>query len=142
MLVDDWTYVYGGWTQVLPTDDPATVGTVRSTVRRILRGWGYSNDELDDAQTVASELTTNAIRHGKCKFLTFRLFLEQHSRAVIDIEDDNPEEPHESESVTEYAESGRGLTIISALAEEWGTVPTRYGKRVFARMPPPLRESE
>lgn len=115
---------------------------VRASLGLVLRGWCYEGDELTDAQMVGTELATNAVQHGKCADFTLHVVLREGS-AVIEIEDDNPQEPREPESIEEYAESGRGLMIVRALSEEWGVRHdhARGRKRVWARMPRPLEEA-
>lgn len=140
MLVDNVRYVHTGYRQVLPAR-PSSVLDARESVALVLHDWGYRGDELLDAQTVASEIVTNAIAHGKCPCcFTFYLFLD-HGCAVIDVRDYNPIEP-QRRPVGDDSESGRGLMIITALSQSWGVIPEKDGKRVYARLPMPARERD
>lgn len=82
---------------------------------------------VDDAALILSELVGNAVRHGSplpdgCVRVSWdlspeRLHLEvwDGGAAVHDVVDRG--------GVAESAEGGRGLTIVSLLAEQWGTTP-------------------
>ncbi|MFC8227629.1 ATP-binding protein [Streptomyces sp. NPDC057287] len=108
---------------------PAGVGQARHRMREQLRSNGVSDTVVDDAVLILSELLSNACRHGRP--------LGQHSevgdgdiRAAwrVDGEGDltvevtdggGPTRPvPATPSVT--ARGGRGLNIISALAQKWG----------------------
>lgn len=108
---------------------PAGVGRARHRMREQLRSNGVSDTVVDDAVLILSELLSNACRHGRP--------LGQHAdmgdgdvRAAwcvdgrgdltVEVTDGGgPTRPvPATPSVT--ARGGRGLNIISALAEEWG----------------------
>lgn len=108
---------------------PAGVGQARHRMREQLRGHGVSDSVVDDAVLILSELLSNACRHGRP--------LGRHSdvgdgdvRAAwrvdrtggltVEVTDGGgPTRPvPATPSVT--ARGGRGLNIISALAEKWG----------------------
>ncbi|MFI1107368.1 ATP-binding protein [Streptomyces physcomitrii] len=107
---------------------PAGVGQARRRMRAELRRRGVAETVLDDAVLILSELLSNACRHGR------PLGEEQSGDGEVlaawRVEDDGlltlevtdgggPTRPMPSTpSVT--AHGGRGLNIISALAEEWG----------------------
>lgn len=108
---------------------PAGVGRARHRMREQLRSNGVSDTVVDDAVLILSELLSNACRHGRP--------LGQHSdmgdgdvRAAwrvdgrgdltVEVTDGGgPTRPvPATPSVT--ARGGRGLNIISTLAQEWG----------------------
>ncbi|MFE2976453.1 ATP-binding protein [Streptomyces sp. NPDC059258] len=107
---------------------PAGVGQARHRMREQLRGNGVSDAVVDDAVLILSELLSNACRHGRP--------LGRHTdvgdgdiRAAwrvdtggltVEVTDGGgPTRPvPATPSVT--ARGGRGLNIISALAQEWG----------------------
>ncbi|WP_372446745.1 ATP-binding protein [Streptomyces laculatispora] len=108
---------------------PAGVGQARHRMREQLRSHGVSDSVVDDAVLILSELLSNACRHGRP--------LGRHSdvgegdvRAAwrvdrtggltVEVTDGGgPTRPvPATPSVT--ARGGRGLNIISALAEKWG----------------------
>lgn len=116
----------------------ALTKTAPRQARRILDAalaeWGLGA-LADAADLITSELVTNAHMHGgePAFFNAYTdrtadgglLFLE-----VEDAGDDMPEE----RAADDDAEAGRGLQIVDALAEDWGTEPIGHGKRVWASL--------
>lgn len=92
---------------------------------------------LEDAQLVASELVTNAVRHSGCEG-EHRLSVDVGRRAgnlIISVHDPGlthdvaePAGPHASEP------GGRGLQIIQRLSVRWGS-ERPDGYRVWAELP-------
>lgn len=104
-------------------------GQARRLVADALERWHLADPELRSTVILlTSELVTNAIRH--CRR---RVDLHVHYEdAVFRVEvlDDSPLEP-DVEVADPFAEKGRGLGIVSALASGWGALPDRRGKRVW-----------
>ena len=72
------------------------------------------SDDRGDLVLVASELATNAIRHGRPPVT---LELRRQTQAVrLDVHDGDPTEPVLT-AATADVESGRGLAIVRALAD-------------------------
>jgi anti-sigma regulatory factor (Ser/Thr protein kinase) len=89
---------------------------------------------VDDATLIASELISNAVEFTSSGHI--ELILSQEDGAfTIGVWDSNPSPPHLS-PCGPYDESGRGLHIIAALAEEHGHDPVAEpeGKVVWARV--------
>ncbi|MGW3325405.1 ATP-binding protein [Streptomyces virginiae] len=80
---------------------------------------------FDDAAQVVAELAANAVTHGKVRGRDFRLALRIAPGPTLRIEvSDTRREfgpPAAAEVPAPWAESGRGLTLVSALATRWGT---------------------
>ncbi|WP_124269169.1 ATP-binding protein [Streptomyces sp. ADI96-02] len=108
---------------------PAGVGQARHRMREQLRGNGVSDAVVDDAVLILSELLSNAYRHGRPLgrhtdvgegdvLAGWRV--EPGGGLTVEVTDGGgPTRPVPSTpSVT--ARGGRGLTIIGALAQEWG----------------------
>ncbi|SNX88527.1 anti-sigma regulatory factor (Ser/Thr protein kinase) [Streptomyces sp. TLI_55] len=130
----------------LPADDSAP-RMARSFTRDALSAWGLE-DLLDNAVLIVSELTTNAERYGRAsqapesdrpkgqderdEEITLTL-LVQADVVTIEVEDNSPHVPVER-AADEDAINGRGLHLVSAMADSWTTCPTEdgTGKRVFA----------
>jgi len=99
-----------------------------------LRDWGL--EELAfDVELVVSELVTNALRHAVPHLASsrpIRLRLLHHAAhvvcAVYDPSDRSPVITREDE----FAESGRGLHLVDALAVAWGWMLLHPGKVVWA----------
>jgi anti-sigma regulatory factor (Ser/Thr protein kinase) len=91
-----------------------------------------SQDVVEDAVLVVSELLTNAIRAG-CDLVTVGLALDADS-VRLGVSDDAPGYPV-LRAVTAKDNAGRGLPIVSTLAQEWGVerpVPGDCRKEVWA----------
>ncbi|MET8814599.1 ATP-binding protein [Streptomyces sp. NPDC004549] len=107
---------------------PAGVGKARHRMRAQLRGGGVSESVIDDAVLILSELLSNAYRHGRplggapagtgSVRATWRV--DARGRLIVEVTDGGgPTRPAPaSPSVT--AHGGRGLSIIDALADDWG----------------------
>ncbi|MFJ3906046.1 ATP-binding protein [Streptomyces sp. NPDC090025] len=127
--------------------DETAPGTARRFTRDVLTAWG-AEDLLDDVVLIVSELATNAERHG-CHLahhdgveeskhrrhrdeITLTLAL-QAGVVGIEVEDNSPEPPV-PRIASPYATGGRGLLLVSAVADAWTACPKQdgSGKRVIA----------
>lgn len=116
---------------------PAGVSAIpvaRRAVHRILHGWGYTqSDWLYQAELVASELVSNAVRHaGGCTAIEVSGLDGDVTVSAIDGSVVLP-------SVREPEIGGRGLFIVNELSRAWGTDIEGDGKCVWAtlhRYPP------
>lgn len=82
------------------------------------------------ATLLASELITNALRHGSgC--ITLLVTRSAHS-VRVDVADESRLEPT-PRSARPEDENGRGLLIVETLADEWGmeSLPQGGGKTVW-----------
>ncbi|MFI2205961.1 SpoIIE family protein phosphatase [Streptomyces sp. NPDC020192] len=112
--------------------EPAAVSGMRAAVSEKLAQWDLS--ELGfGMELVLSELITNAIRYGSDP-VHVRLI---HDRSLIcEVADGSSTSPH-----LRYAaatdEGGRGLFLVSQVAERWGTRYTPQGKVIWAELAVP-----
>ncbi|MFB7779975.1 ATP-binding protein [Streptomyces bauhiniae] len=107
---------------------PAGVGKARHRMRAQLRGGGVPEPVVDDAVLILSELLSNACRHGRpldgaragdgAVRADWRV--DPRGRLIVEVTDGGgPTRPAPATpSVT--AHGGRGLSIIDALADDWG----------------------
>lgn len=110
---------------------PAGVGKARHRMRDQLRSGGVSESVIDDAVLILSELLSNACKHGRPLgdasagnaddgdvLAAWRV--DPRGRLVVEVTDGGgPTRPAPATpSVT--AHGGRGLNIITALADDWG----------------------
>lgn len=102
---------------------PESARVAREFTAQTLLGW-HLDAIVDEAMIIASELVTNAIRHGMAIDSSAPGQVElswqcQGDRVVCTVTDGSPRPPVlESADVT--ADSGRGLQIVQALAAAWG----------------------
>jgi serine phosphatase RsbU (regulator of sigma subunit)/anti-sigma regulatory factor (Ser/Thr protein kinase) len=121
-------------------------GSARGLVRAALREWAelglpgteFLTDRLaDDAMVVVSELVTNAVVHaGTDVELVCRL--EETDSIVVEVADHHPSRAprdNNAEPAHETPEFGRGLRLVSTLAEAWGVTYRTGTKTVWARLP-------
>ncbi len=107
---------------------PAGVGKARHRMRAQLRSGGVSESVIDDAVLILSELLSNACKHGRPLGdapagdgdVRAAWRVDTRGRLVVEVTDGGgPTRPAPATpSVT--AHGGRGLNIITALADDWG----------------------
>lgn len=115
---------------------PAGVGEARHRMREQLRRSGMSETVVDDAVLILSELLSNACRHGRPLGhaevgdgdIRAAWRVDAIGRLTVEVTDGGgPTRPvPATPSVT--ARGGRGLNIISALAQDWGVRDSAAGE--------------
>jgi anti-sigma regulatory factor (Ser/Thr protein kinase) len=108
----------------------------------VLAEWGLRH-LAESADLIVSELVTNAVLHG-AEPASFTIYTDREADRgllFIEVEDSKPDAPDPGDA-DENAESGRGLMIVEALAEDWGVEPTTGGKRVWASLAVAERPAE
>ncbi|MEU2060168.1 SpoIIE family protein phosphatase [Streptomyces sp. NPDC013455] len=109
--------------------DPAAVSGMRLAISEKLEEWGLS--ELGfGMELVLSELITNAIRYG-CDPVRVRLIRDR--TLICEVADGSSTSPHLRYAAT-TDEGGRGLFLVSQLAERWGTRYSPQGKVIWAEL--------
>ncbi|MFJ8624617.1 ATP-binding protein [Kitasatospora sp. NPDC093550] len=118
---------------------PRGARLARRLVSHRLDGWGYGYDSpLNETLTlITAELAANAVRHGRVPGRDFAVRLAEHPDALrIEVSDTRAERtpPTAPPAPPADAESGRGLLLVAALADGWGTSPRSAapGKTVWA----------
>ncbi|NDU71581.1 ATP-binding protein [Actinomadura sp. DSM 109109] len=113
---------------------PSSVVLARELVRYTLTNWTFDREVIDDASLVMSEIVSNAVAAAPARRIRLRCALWEEA-PLLECWDPCPDPPVRcAPSLT--AESGRGLAIVSALAQETGTrrSATGEGKVVWALM--------
>lgn len=118
-------------------------GSARAHLAVVLAGWRLSG-LADDGETVISELVTNAVRastlpSGEPRYTGGRMavirmhLLSDGTRLLAEIYDQAPGVPALQNAAPD-SETGRGLVMVSHLAEQWGWHPLagQAGKCVWA----------
>ncbi|MEU0664083.1 ATP-binding protein [Streptomyces lavendulocolor] len=110
---------------------PAGISPVRSFVSVTLHSWGLGGLS-SDVCLCASELVANAVLHTSpgCIPLHIRLLLTEKAVRLA-VHDKSCRLPQPTQP-TVNDESGRGMLIVSALANHWGADLLPSGKAVWA----------
>ncbi|AQS68511.1 sodium/proline symporter PutP [Streptomyces pactum] len=112
--------------------DPAAVAQARAFAERRLAEWGL--DALAfTTELIVSELVTNAVRHASGPVL-LRLILDRG--LICEVSDSSSTSPRLRHART-TDEGGRGLLIVSHLAQRWGTRYTATGKTIWTEQVTP-----
>jgi len=114
---------------------PSAVPSARLHARQIVWEWGLSALS-ENVELLVSELMTNGIAaaHETEPISPVRLWLlADTTRILILVWDASPHPPAPGQA-DEYVESGRGLLLVQALSQRWGSYPTPQmgGKVVWA----------
>ena len=110
---------------------PQSVVSARRFVTDSLSGIPIEISET--VALIASELASNSVRHAAS---AFEVRVEQLPHEIhIEVEDDGDGEPT-VRTPGPNETSGRGLQIVTALADEWGVVPKpeATGKTVWVKI--------
>ncbi|MFE0329678.1 SpoIIE family protein phosphatase [Streptomyces sp. NPDC058960] len=108
---------------------PEAVRHARRFTRRTLRSWGVP-EEADTVLLVVSELVTNALVHTDGQ-VRLDLTLSNH-RLRVAVADSSPRTPVKPTSIGWEATGGRGILLVEAMSDTWGTLPVSGGKQVWA----------
>ncbi|MFD8717324.1 SpoIIE family protein phosphatase [Streptomyces sp. NPDC059629] len=109
---------------------PEAARHARRFSKRTLRSWGVTDDAMDTALLIVSELVTNALIHTDGPV---RLDLTQvDHRLRIAVADASPRSPVKPPNIGWEATGGRGILLVEAMSAAWGTVPVSGGKQVWA----------
>ena len=101
----------------LPEDLSASA-FARERVRTALTGLGMTGEALEEAELIASELAANAVRYGQTPYT---LTLEASAdRVRIMVSNHGSTEDPQLIDAEIYSHHGRGLAIVTALAEGLG----------------------
>ncbi|WP_327130258.1 ATP-binding protein [Streptomyces sp. NBC_01343] len=119
--------------------DLAAPRLLRTWISARLDGW-HLGGLSDDLLLVATELATNAVRHGGTPArITLALRCPGTGRRVVrlEVEDSGPGFDPRSRTHPVRVESctGRGLLLVDTLSSAWGVRPTATGQLVWAELP-------
>lgn len=113
----------------------SSVREARTFLRETLGDWELV-EPLEVATLLASELVTNAIVHAGTP-LEVSLDVSENvlEVAVADEDAQLPPSPSRTDPPAAWeAEGGRGLSLLSSLAQEWGITVVAGGKQVWFRL--------
>ncbi|MFH8222949.1 ATP-binding protein [Streptomyces sp. NPDC018057] len=116
---------------VLPRDERAA-GEARVMVATVLAVWRLPR-LVADAELVASELVTNAVRHARGPDVGMTVTRTGHTKVRVAVTDGSPLLPR-LRGADLLAETGRGLRLVDGLSQDWGVTPCVRGKSVWAEV--------
>jgi len=117
----------GAHTELVLKPGPESVKAARDFTADTLHGWQF-DALIPEAVIIASELVTNAIKHGTClapptsNIARVELAWQRHTGRVICVVTDETSKSPVLGTADIGAESGRGLQVVHALAAAWGWV--------------------
>ena len=110
---------------------PSSVACARLCTRTTLAAWGIAN-VLDDAELVVSELVTNAVNAtlDNPGVENVALYLAADEKRVFMLVWDGGDDEPQPKSHDDEAVGGRGLQIVDALTDRWGSCKADHGGKV------------
>jgi serine phosphatase RsbU (regulator of sigma subunit)/PAS domain-containing protein len=117
-------------------EDPRAAGAARQYVRDQLASWGLEELTMT-TELVVSELVANVVRHARGPY---RLRLLRSRSLVCEVFDGSLTTPRPRRA-SWSDEGGRGLQLIAALCDRWGTRNVATGKVIWTEqsLPAPAR---
>lgn len=110
--------------------DLSGVRAGRHFVSDALTRWGLPT-LLDDASLGVSELIANAVRHAGTEFA---VRIDVAEKVIVTVVDGSSEL---GTTAAEDSKSGRGMTIVATISEDWGVTPLEDGKAIWFSLPLP-----
>lgn len=108
------------------SDGPVAAGEARQHVRRQLTDW-HLDDLIMSTELLASELVGNVVRHARGPV---RLRLLYSRSLTCEVSDASLTTPRVRRA-RDTDEGGRGLQLVEALSQRWGTRYTADGKCIW-----------
>ena len=120
---------------------PESVSRIRRALVADLQAREVAEHVVDEAEIVASELVTNALRHATpLADGSIRIRWKVKGDLVdLEVTDGGGETTPVPAPRVLWAASGRGLRIVRSLAHEWGVAEDKRGITVWAALGGPSR---
>lgn len=120
------------FTATLPAT-PQAPARARALLNQACAAWRLT-DLAPAAEVILSELSANAVVHART---SMRIIIQRTATALhLVVRDADPTPPRQRSLPPSGspADSGNGLHLVAAFADEWGTMPTPDGKAVWASL--------
>ncbi|WP_405795689.1 ATP-binding protein [Streptomyces sp. NBC_01506] len=121
------------YSQTMPCA-PESARRARLLVSAACNAWGLPG-LADSAALVVSELVGNSVRHSGSYQVRVVVSLPARGRVRVAVVDKS-RTPPTLRVADDSEEDGRGLAVVEALADRWGTEILRWGKRVWVELRP------
>ncbi|MEV8522814.1 ATP-binding protein [Streptomyces sp. NPDC052000] len=116
------------------TPTARSVSLARRRTAGLVAAWGHP-ELAGDAALLVSELATNALLHGCLRDRLFRVRIALGATALrVEVTDPRGESVPSPRAAADDEQFGRGLLLVGALADHWGTEPRTVGKTVYAEL--------
>ncbi|MGW4347051.1 ATP-binding protein [Streptomyces sp. NPDC004690] len=123
---------YPGYSETLPgLEESAEVA--RKLVRTALAAW-HLEELTDTAILLVSELVANAVKHTNSRVIRVIVSRPSERFVRIGVVDKARVLPELVKPSDELLTGGRGLLLVDALAERWGSDLYRWGEQVWVEL--------
>lgn len=121
-----------GYSRTLPRE-PESAGVARRLARTALAVW--DQDELiEDAALIITELVSNAVDHARVGSIRVIVCRPSETLIRIAVVDRSRAIPLMRTDSDRDQLRGRGLLLVDALTDRWGTDLYRWGKQVWGEL--------
>ncbi|MGP4086701.1 ATP-binding protein [Streptomyces sp. KR55] len=110
------------------------VGVVRTRARAVLDCLGLQPDSAADVLLVVSELVTNAVTHALPPAVLRLSWTHRRRSLRIEVADGGPSPRHRDRRDRPSDESGRGMTIVAAVANRYRVITRPDGVTRWAEV--------
>lgn len=118
----------------LSADSLRSPGRARRCVRTTLTEWGISPDLVESASLIVTELAANAVEQPEAQMMLV-IITRVRGRVVLTVIDSGRwREPLSASKAADDDEDGRGLALVEAISDEWGSYPLRGRTAVYAAL--------
>lgn len=112
---------------------PASAEAARKLVRTALAAWGQEA-LIEDAALVITELVSNAVDHARLESIRIVVTRPSEKFVRLGVVDRSRDVPYLRTDSNGDNTRGRGLLLVDALTDRWGTDRYRWGKQVWGEM--------
>jgi anti-sigma regulatory factor (Ser/Thr protein kinase) len=96
-----------------------SVPAARAFLTKLLSGWELSDQVIDEASLLTTELMTNAVEHGSG---VVDLEIAVHDGLLrVGVHDGADELPVKRDDTSPRIEGGRGIWLVQSIARDWGS---------------------
>lgn len=110
---------------------PTVASEVRRGLRELLNGWGLPDQVREDTVLVVEEFVANVVDHART---VFEITVEWGATALRVAVRDHCDAPAVVQAFDPGAVRGRGLQLVTAVADSWGCDRHADGKTVWASL--------
>nr|WP_199790262.1 ATP-binding protein [Streptomyces canus] len=111
----------------------ASAETARQLVRTTLNVWEMEH-LTDSGVLLVTELVANAVQHTNSRYIKVVVSRSSTRFVRIGVVDNARMLPEMTKPGADLLTSGRGLLLVDALCERWGTDMYRSGKKVWGEL--------